>query len=1091
MQVTRNSKLQIPSWLRQKMLAFRRRVWFVKMSEAVAGAAIGVLVGFLLTYTLDRILDTPQIVRGLIFTFAVIACALVPAALQRWVFRRRRMDQLARLLAETRPIAGDQLLGVIELSEDASEQSRSPELVEAAIQQVAQDVANQDLSDAVPRPRHQQRGVVAALLACVTLLLLFFTAAAARNAWARFLAPWKAIPRYTFASVEPLPEKLIVPHGEDFDFEVELTGSTQWQPNSAEVSLSGRMAKRASLVNGQYRFSLPGQIDNAELAVRVGDYQSSIPVEPVLRPELSSIDAEVVLPSYLGRGEPQTKQVRGSTMSVVRGSETVVTATASRALARATVNGQSRIPSSDQFSTDAMLVHDRAAIELQWEDEFGLSGPKPFQLTIEAVDDETPSLVCEDLPRRKVLLSSEVLSFRVRARDDFGVKKVGIEWRGLDDDAPQFAWGEKVIGAGKFDAEFLDLAGTFCAADEQIAPQAIEVRVYVEDYLPGRKRVYSPTSTFDVLDAQQHAIWITSQLSRWHQMSMDVRDREMQLHETNKQLRALPIEQLDRSENRQRLARQADLEKANGRSLNNLVGAGENLLKEAMRNPDIGVGHLDSWAEMMQILKDISGNRMPSVADLLKQAATAPTVAQKSPDQNKKQVGQNRLTQNVAGDPKQDAESSKPPKNVPTISDIESSHHELKADPNEKPSDPSKPKQSRLTLPSTMLAGNAKSDAKTPPSDSSLDDAVKEQKDLLAEFDKIADELSEVMANLEGSTLVKRLKASSRKQQQVASRLASLVSNSFGVSEREKDRDSEVFAELAEAEATSSQETSHIMDDMAAYFERSRYMLFRRVLDDMRDQDVTAGLRQLGDELRKENGLSISQAEYWSDTFDRWAEDLVEVTKCGACPGAKAKGSLPPSIVLEVLQLLEGEVKLREQTRVAEQARPAVTATEYMVNANQLSQTQHGFHERIDDVVRRILELPEAEADFANELGMLVQVSGVMAETVEILAKPDTGPPAIAAETEIIELLLKSKRFNPNAGGGGGSKPGGGGNGEAKAPALALVGAGVNDKEIREEMSATQTTGTTGPGLPEEFRSGLDQYFHRLESWQTEVPRTN
>lgn len=366
-----------------------------------------------------------------------------------------------------------------------------------------------------------------------------------------------------------------------------------------------------------------------------------------------------------------------------------------------------------------------------------------------------------------------------------------------------------------------------------------------------------------------------------------------------------------------------------------------------------------------------------------------------------------------------------------------------------------------------------------------MDEAVREQQDLLAEFDKIADELNQILANLEGSTLVKRLKASSRKQQRVAARLASLVTHSFGVSDREKETDTAAFSELAETEATSSQEASHIMDDMDAYFERSRFMLFGRVLEQMREQDVTAGLRQLGDELRKENGLSISQAEYWSDTFDRWAEDLVEVTKSGACPGAKAKGSLPPSIVLEVLRLLEGEVKLREQTRVAEQARPAVSATEHMLAASQLSETQDQFQKRMDEVVARILELPDAVADFAKETALLDQVSKVMTEATEVLAKPETGPPAIAVETEIIELLLQSKRFNPNAGGGGGSSPGGGGSGDTETEALALVGSGVNDKEVREELSSTQTTGTSGPELPEEFRSGLDEYFHRLEVWQT------
>ncbi len=103
-------------------------------------------------------------------------------------------------------------------------------------------------------------------------------------------------------------------------------------------------------------------------------------------------------------------------------------------------------------------------------------------------------------------------------------------------------------------------------------------------------------------------------------------------------------------------------------------------------------------------------------------------------------------------------------------------------------------RQPRLTLPTTQLAGNGKSDAQPkPPSEEKVDEAVKQQKDLLAEFEKIADELNNVLANLEGSTLVKRLKASSRKQQQVAGKLATLVSNSFGVSEREKEADAQTF----------------------------------------------------------------------------------------------------------------------------------------------------------------------------------------------------------------------------------------------------------------------------------------------------------
>ena len=53
------------------------------------------------------------------------------------------------------------------------------------------------------------------------------------------------------------------------------------------------------------------------------------------------------------------------------------------------------------------------------------------------------------------------------------------------------------------------------------------------------------------------------------------------------------------------------------------------------------------------------------------------------------------------------------------------------------------------------------------------------------------------------------------------------------------------------------------------------------ILDEMRKLDVIGNLRQLGDDLKKENGLSIAQCEYWSDTLDRWADDLIDPVSGG------------------------------------------------------------------------------------------------------------------------------------------------------------------------------------------------------------------
>jgi hypothetical protein len=419
---------------------------------------------------------------------------------------------------------------------------------------------------------------------------------------------------------------------------------------------------------------------------------------------------------------------------------------------------------------------------------------------------------------------------------------------------------------------------------------------------------------------------------------------------------------------------------------------------------------------------------------------------------------------------------------VPTIADRESSQQP--AVYHAKPQDPStnkKPSQGRLGLPVTTLAGQPTDSKNNSPAGEKVDLAVKEQKDLLAEFQKVADELNNILANLEGSTLVKRLKAASRVQYRISSKINDQLSDTFGL---EKERIAKLkltsFEELSQQELKGSQDVSYIMDDLQAYFERRRLVPFKTVLDDMRKQDVLGSLRKVADDLPKDHGLSMSQCEYWSDVLDRWAEDLVGAACCGQC-NCQSRSSLPPAIVLEVLQILEGEVALREDTRVAEQAKAALSAEKHHEKAAKLSDVQNKLSERVAKVVDRIRELPDGEQEFGKEIQLLSAVHTVMDEATSILAGPETGPPAIAAETEAIELLLKSKRINPKGGGGGGADPGHGGGGTTSDSALALIGSGLNQKEVRDDRGVPQSLGQSGPSLPEEFRAGLNEYFNRLE----------
>ena len=119
------------------------------------------------------------------------------------------------------------------------------------------------------------------------------------------------------------------------------------------------------------------------------------------------------------------------------------------------------------------------------------------------------------------------------------------------------------------------------------------MRLFAEDYFPGRERVYSPPHLLYILNAEQHAIWLTEQLSKWHRQSLDVRDRELQLYETNKELRTLTADEIAQPENRRRIESQAGAERGNGRRLSGLSDSGQELIKQAMRNPEFGVGHLE------------------------------------------------------------------------------------------------------------------------------------------------------------------------------------------------------------------------------------------------------------------------------------------------------------------------------------------------------------------------------------------------------------------------------------------------------------------------------------------------------------------
>src|SRR4029079_7586199 len=267
-------RLQVPATLKTQLLDFRRKVWTTKMVEAASIAIFFIAVGFLAVFVADRLTNTPVWLRATALFVAIAGCMVAPIYLYRWIWRDRQLENLARLLSRKLPRIGDQLLGIIELSRSDTEQARSRTLCKAAIEQVATDAKHRNFRDAAPKSRHRMWSSLAAGAMVVCLVLFAAFPAAASNAFVRFVSPWGNTPRSTFTGIQPLPETLVVPHGESFNIVARLTEDSSRRPEQGTALVENHDPITADLKDGTYSFELPPHIDPASVYLSIGDYRA-------------------------------------------------------------------------------------------------------------------------------------------------------------------------------------------------------------------------------------------------------------------------------------------------------------------------------------------------------------------------------------------------------------------------------------------------------------------------------------------------------------------------------------------------------------------------------------------------------------------------------------------------------------------------------------------------------------------------------------------------------------------------------------------------------------------------------------------------
>ena len=438
--------ISLPPRMKAALEQYQRRVRVVKLAEGALAAIFGAVISYLLVFGLDRLVDTHALLRAVILAVGMVGMVvLFPLKYHNWVWRRRRLDQVARLLLHKFPRFGDHVLGIVELARNGSDESSSRALVEAAMRQVDDEMARHDLSDAVPNSRHRRWALAAGAPLALVVVGAIVVPAASGAGVARWLTPWRDVARYTFAQLRGETTAQVVPYAEPFSVDARLKDGSPWRPESGEARYADQTPVVAALNGGVYQFEMPPQTEDGLVALRVGDARRAIPVQPRMRPELTHLVAQVQLPAYLQRREPDEEDVRGGGLTLVRGSAAVLEAAATRDLAQATLDGKPQQVDGPRITTEPIPVEANTRVSLAWRDRLGLAAREPQIVTIETRDDTAPTVSASKLRNNQVVLDAEVIAFDIRAEDDFGVKRVGLEWEGIHEPVqnPKPESGEK------------------------------------------------------------------------------------------------------------------------------------------------------------------------------------------------------------------------------------------------------------------------------------------------------------------------------------------------------------------------------------------------------------------------------------------------------------------------------------------------------------------------------------------------------------------------------------------------------------------------------------------------------------------------
>lgn len=623
------SQEDFPEDLRQQFILVEHRLWRVETIMAICLAAAGLFGSYLILFFSDRLWDSPGWLRlGLLSSGIAITIGAIVWWLYRWVFNRRDTRAIARLVQRRYRRLGDRLLGIVEL---ANEEKRpaifSPALYRAAIGQVAEEALKLDFKQTVNPRSARRRAAIATSFIILAIAGWVIIPEAGLNSLRRWGLPGANISRHTLVGLDGFPSQRIVAKGEPFDVSGAIEYRSFWEPKTASAQFRNNKPQTSSVNDGNIKFTVPGQVENGDLTVTVGDAKQAIKIRPLQRPAMRELLVEVMLPDYL-KYPPQNEIVQAGFLPVLRDSKISFRGRVSRKLNQAQVTiDDAAAPMTvrnETFSSPKHKVTDPSHFAFTWRDEHNLTEAAAWQLNIEPVDDSPPRPDLSSQGRSMAILETEVLELNATITDDYGIKSAGIEWRALgqtEETAPKTIESLTVSAKGTQEKEM--------ASDFYFSPAVlgisrdttVELKVWATDHLPGREPNRTSPIQLHILGVEDHAEIVRQKLEEVLQNLEEVSRTEENIAEDTRELAKSDNETLEKTKTKEKIKSTAEEQGNNAEDLKDLVKEGANALMEAMKNPAFDEQTLRDWAQNLKSMNELADQQMKAAQSKLGQAS--------------------------------------------------------------------------------------------------------------------------------------------------------------------------------------------------------------------------------------------------------------------------------------------------------------------------------------------------------------------------------------------------------------------------------------------------------------------------------------